>query len=109
VSLATREIIDEDDAAGWRLGLFVALYARGVRTENFVSFVSRFGSDVVVLAAALAQAGHQLRAQPLCEMCLARGQMTAACICDHVEPHGGDWNRFWLTLPASSSLPIALR
>jgi hypothetical protein len=39
------------------LGLFVALYARGVRTENFVSFVSRFGSDVVVLAAALAQAG----------------------------------------------------
>jgi len=33
-------------------------------------------------------------------MCLARGQVTAACICDHVEPHGGDWNRFWLTLPA---------
>src|SRR5258705_9720604 len=47
------EIIDEDVAAGWRLGLFVAL----VRTENLVSFVSRFGSDVVVLAAALAQAG----------------------------------------------------
>ena len=52
---------------------------------------------------------HQLRAQPLCEMCLARGQVTAACICDHVEPHGGDWNRFWLTLPAPSPLPIALR
>jgi hypothetical protein len=46
------------------------------------------------------RAKHQLRAQPLCEMCLARGQVTAACICDHVEPHGGDWNRFWLTLPA---------
>ena len=40
----------------WPLGLFVALYARGVRTKNFVSFVSRFGSDFVVLAAALAQA-----------------------------------------------------
>jgi hypothetical protein len=26
-------------------------------------------------------------------MRLARGQVTAACICDHVEPHGGDWNR----------------
>jgi hypothetical protein len=56
-SLATREIIAEDIAAGWRLGLFVALYARGVRTENFVSFVSRLGSGVVVLDAALAQAG----------------------------------------------------
>jgi PTS system fructose IIA component len=55
------------------------------------------------------RAKHQLRAQPLCEMCLTRGQVTAACICDHVEPHGGDWNRFWLTLPAPSSLPIALR
>ena len=44
---------------------------------------------------ALAQAGkHQLRAQPLCEMCLTRGEVTAACICDHVEPHGSDWNRF---------------
>jgi signal transduction histidine kinase len=40
------------------------------------------------------RAKHQLRAQPLCEMCLTRGQVTAACICDHVEPHGGDWNRF---------------
>jgi hypothetical protein len=27
-------------------------------------------------------------------MCLTRGQVTAACICDHVEPHGSDWNRF---------------
>jgi hypothetical protein len=35
-----------------RLGLFVALYARGA--ENLVSFVSRFGSDVVVVL--LAQA-----------------------------------------------------
>jgi hypothetical protein len=34
--------------------------------------------------------------------------VTAARICDHVEPHGGDWNRFWLTLPAPSPLPIAL-
>ena len=40
------------------------------------------------------RAKHQLRAQPLCEMCLTRGQVTAACICDHVEPHGSDWNRF---------------
>src|SRR5216684_148248 len=40
------------------------------------------------------RAKHQLRAQPLCEMCLTRGEVTAACICDHVEPHGSDWNRF---------------
>ena len=80
-----------------RLGLFVALYARGA--ENLVSFVSRFGSDVVVVLLAQAD-NHQLRAQPLWEMCVARGLVTAACICDQVEPHGGDWNRFWFTLPA---------
>jgi hypothetical protein len=39
----------------------------------------------VALAAALAQAAkHQL----------TRGRVTAACICGHVEPRGGDWNRF---------------
>jgi hypothetical protein len=35
-------------------------------------------------------------------MCVARGLVTAACICDQVEPHGGDWNRFWFTLRAST-------
>src|SRR5215471_504796 len=39
---------------------------------------------------------HQLLAEPFCEMCLARGQITSATIVDHVEPHGGDWNKFWL-------------
>jgi hypothetical protein len=38
----------------------------------------------------------QLRKQPLCEFCLARGVVTIACIADHIEPHHGDWNSFWL-------------
>ena len=28
--------------------------------------------------------------------CLERGIVTAAEICDHVEPHNGDVNKFWL-------------
>jgi len=44
--------------------------------------------------------------EPLCEMCLTRGQVTAACICDHVEPHGSDWNRFLAHSAAPSPCPI---
>jgi hypothetical protein len=77
--------------------------------KNFVSFVARFGSDVVVLAAASAQAG---KASVACATTmrdvLGARQVTAACFCDHVEPHAGDWNRFRLTLCAPSPLPIAL-
>jgi 5-methylcytosine-specific restriction enzyme A len=39
---------------------------------------------------------HQLRAHPLCKYCLERGRITPAEICDHVEPHKGDINKFWL-------------
>jgi 5-methylcytosine-specific restriction enzyme A len=38
---------------------------------------------------------HQLRAEPLCRMCLADGRPVAATICDHIEPHGGDLYKFW--------------
>ena len=41
-------------------------------------------------------ARHQLRAQPLCEMCLREGRVTAATCADHVEPHHNDPNKFWL-------------
>ena len=34
---------------------------------------------------------HQLREHPL-----ERGIVTAAEICDHVDPHHGDVNKFWL-------------
>ena len=40
-------------------------------------------------------ARHQLRAQPLCEMCLREGRVTAATCADHVTPHHGDVNSFW--------------
>src|SRR5262249_60020746 len=33
---------------------------------------------------------------PLCKFCLERGIVTPATICDHVEPHRGDVNKFWL-------------
>lgn len=32
---------------------------------------------------------------PLCVMCKARGQVTAACVVDHVKPHRGDMLIFW--------------
>jgi hypothetical protein len=41
-------------------------------------------------------AKHQLRVQPLCEMCLRQGKVTAATCADHIEPHHGDPNKFIL-------------
>jgi len=41
-------------------------------------------------------AKHQLRVEPLCRMCLAEGKVAAATTADHIEPHGGDINKFWL-------------
>jgi 5-methylcytosine-specific restriction enzyme A len=37
---------------------------------------------------------HQLRAQPLCQMCLKEGRTTPAEVVDHVVPHRGDWTAF---------------
>ena len=39
---------------------------------------------------------HQLLEHPLCAFCLERGIVEPATICDHVEPHHGDVNKFWL-------------
>ncbi len=36
----------------------------------------------------------QLAAEPLCRMCAEAGKLTPATVCDHVEPHRGDWHRF---------------
>jgi hypothetical protein len=39
----------------------------------------------------------QLRTHPLCRFCLeGRGLVVPATIADHVEPHGGDPNKFFL-------------
>jgi 5-methylcytosine-specific restriction protein A len=38
---------------------------------------------------------YQLLEHPLCKYCLERGLVTLATICDHVEPHHGDVNKFW--------------
>jgi 5-methylcytosine-specific restriction endonuclease McrA len=37
-----------------------------------------------------------LRKQPLCEACFAKGKTVPATVADHVVPHGGDWNQFWI-------------
>ena len=42
-----------------------------------------------------AQRLAQLKAEPLCRMCLAEDSVTAATVCDHIEPHRGDIGRFW--------------
>lgn len=39
---------------------------------------------------------QQLLRFPICQMCEAQGRLTAACIADHVEPHKGDINSFYL-------------
>jgi 5-methylcytosine-specific restriction protein A len=39
----------------------------------------------------------QLKQHPLCKFCLeGRGAVVPASIADHVEPHGGDPNKFFL-------------
>src|SRR6516162_5522442 len=46
---------------------------------------------------------HQLLQHPLCKYCAERGIVTPATICDHVEPHHGNVNRFWLALSSRSA------
>jgi hypothetical protein len=36
---------------------------------------------------------EQLRKEPLCAMCLPR--CVPATVCDHIEPHKGDLEKFW--------------
>lgn len=38
---------------------------------------------------------EQLTREPLCRMCMAEDRVTAAVVCDHVEPHRGDVTKFW--------------
>ena len=37
----------------------------------------------------------QLASEPLCRFCLQMGRTTAATVCDHIEPHNGDLDKFW--------------
>jgi 5-methylcytosine-specific restriction protein A len=39
---------------------------------------------------------QQIQRKPVCEMCERRGLLAAATVVDHVIPHKGDINRFWL-------------
>jgi 5-methylcytosine-specific restriction enzyme A len=39
---------------------------------------------------------QQLLTAPLCKFCSAAGRVTAATVVDHVKPHHGDRNAFWL-------------
>ena len=39
---------------------------------------------------------NQMREHPLCKRCLEEGKPVRAVIADHVKPHRGDWNLFWL-------------
>jgi hypothetical protein len=38
----------------------------------------------------------QLRFEPLCRMCLANGMVMQATVADHIEPHKGDVDKFYL-------------
>ena len=37
----------------------------------------------------------QLAAEPLCASCAKHGRVTVATVADHVEPHNGDYDKFW--------------
>lgn len=36
-----------------------------------------------------------LQHHPLCVHCLAKGHVTTATVCDHIDPHKGDMVKFW--------------
>lgn len=36
-----------------------------------------------------------LNSHPLCEICLLSGTTTPAAVVDHIERHGGDYDKFW--------------
>jgi 5-methylcytosine-specific restriction endonuclease McrA len=38
---------------------------------------------------------QQLREHPLCEICLKAGKIEPATVCDHIEPHKGNMDKFW--------------
>lgn len=38
---------------------------------------------------------HQLQIEPLCRMCKDQGEYNPATVCDHIEPHKGNWTKFW--------------
>ena len=38
----------------------------------------------------------QRQREPLCAECLRRGLVTPASVADHIVPHKGDVNKFWL-------------
>jgi 5-methylcytosine-specific restriction protein A len=42
------------------------------------------------------RARAQMRLHPLCKRCAEKGLVIRAVIADHVIPHRGDWNAFWL-------------
>jgi 5-methylcytosine-specific restriction protein A len=37
---------------------------------------------------------QQLTREPLCRFCQGDGRITAATVCDHIEPHRGDLAKF---------------
>lgn len=41
------------------------------------------------------RARAQMQAEPLCRMCLGRGETKAARVADHIIPHRGDDRLFW--------------
>jgi 5-methylcytosine-specific restriction enzyme A len=42
------------------------------------------------------RAAHQLKLVPLCEYCAKHGQVEPATVADHITPHRGNLNAFWL-------------
>ena len=38
---------------------------------------------------------RQLKEEPLCRFCKQRGKIEEAKVCDHIEPHKGDMDKFW--------------
>jgi hypothetical protein len=56
--------------------------------------VDRGSRDWAQLQCSRKRRDFQLRQEPLCAMCLARGLIVPATVADHIRPHRGDWNEF---------------
>ena len=67
----------------------------GVTQMNEIEYESS-SERMAIRQQVYAERNYQLLEPPLCKYCAERGLVTPATIYDHIEPHGGDVNKFWL-------------
>jgi 5-methylcytosine-specific restriction protein A len=77
-----------------RISLYGVLSRRSMHARNLAPAQTLHWSRWYGLQLWFTIRDHQLAKEPLCAFCLKAGQVTPATVADHIEPHGGDWNKF---------------